>query len=129
MAIKASLVILCCAVIGLCGLLHLQAWGILSVWRAARFRRAIRRVIGSKSAWQLTGPHSTAAAPLRHLLAVGSAPAGPASGAACQPAFPLVEATISSVHAAFLAGTLTCSQLIAVRTMPMAVPRCARPPL
>jgi len=29
--------------------------------------------------------------------------------------FPLVEATISSVHAAFLTGTLNCSQLIAVR--------------
>ena len=127
MAIKASHVILCCAVIWLLGSLHLQAWDSRSVWRAARFPlsfQASRRVLSSKAAWRFTEVQSTATS-LRHLLAVDSAPAEAASGAACKPVFPLVEATISGVHAAFLAGTLTCSQLIAVRTILMAVARHA----
>jgi len=129
MAIKASHVVLCCAVFWLCSSLRLQAWSFWSVWTAARFplcSTTSRRVLGIKSAWQSTEPQSTAATPLRHLLAVFSAPAEPTSGAACKPAFPLVEATISGVHAAFLGGTLTCSQLIAVRTTLMAVARHAR---
>jgi hypothetical protein len=52
--------------------------------------------------------------PSRHLLAA-AASASNGSGAGCGAAFPLVEATISGVHVAFLNGTLSCSQLVAVR--------------
>ena len=122
MAIKASHAIICCAVIWLCDSSRLQARGSWSVYSARILPgrlKPIRRVPFSTSAWRSTQQRGSASkySPSRHLLAAGNASAQVASGAACDPAFPLVEATISGVHAAFLAGTLNCSQLMAVRAV------------
>ena len=122
MAAKASHATICCGVIWLWGCLHLQAlgfWGVLTSPILPVRLTSPRPPAESKPALRprLLGNTAGAHWPSRHLLAVSSANAQAASGAACNPAFPLVEAKISGVHAAFLAGTLNCSQLVAVWTV------------
>ena len=119
MAEKASRAIVFCAVIWLCCCVHLvrSFWPVLTARSLPLWLSTTRPLIMNKPTWPSRRLESTAGStrPSRYLLAAVSGPPTP-SGADCDPAFPLVEATISGVHAAFLAGTLNCSQLVAVRT-------------
>ena len=119
MALNVTNITICYGVFLLWSSVHLPAliiWSGSALWLPwPGVTKALPRVSMPRSFGVVRGVGSVHS-PLRQLLAASAQNEG-ASGAGCGAAFPLVEATISGVHAAFMDGTLNCSQLVAVRVL------------